>query len=163
MQYIHTSFSYMFLILISFEFIYMIARMMNHRLSLFSRVIASSKNPTKRQFHIVHLGDSRLPETYTAINYILSDRWRRERAGGIENNKKSNNSSYNNSSNNNPRAADIMITDPPYLLLERRRRGGDLRDPKRASKRIDNNEAVPRFSNVQEYRIFTSAWINSSG
>ncbi len=143
---------------------------MNRLFSLLSRItdIASFKNLPKRQFHIVHLGDSRLPETYYAINSILGDRWREGVEGGakvIKNNNDNSNNSSNSSSNNSDAraAADIMITDPPYLLLERRRRGGDLRDPKRVSKKIDNNEAVPRFSNVQEYKVFTSAWMNSSG
>ena len=143
---------------------------MNRRLPLLSRVragIASSNNPTKRQFHIVHLGDSRLPETYSAINSIVGDRWKESAGGGakviINNINNSSNSRSNSNNSSNDIRADIIITDPPYLLLERRRRGGDLRDPKRASKRIDNNEAVPRFSNVREYRVFTSAWMNSAG
>lgn len=55
--------------------------------------------------------------------------------------------------------ADILITDPPYCLLERRGKSGMLRDPKVDRKRIDGNDAVPRFESVREYKLFTQLWL----
>ena len=64
--------------------------------------------------------------------------------------------------------ADILITDPPYCLLERRRKPtkqqelegktGNLRDPKKRMKKIDDSPAVPRYANIKEYRKFTRDW-----
>ena len=59
------------------------------------------------------------------------------------------------------RQADVLITDPPYCLLHRRRKGGDLRDPKRVLRKLDNDDAVRRFNDLAEYTSFTKSWLLS--
>ena len=61
----------------------------------------------------------------------------------------------------NGRRADVLITDPPYCLLHRKRRGGDLRDPKRITRKLDDDEAVTRFNDLAEYSSFTKAWLHA--
>ncbi len=60
----------------------------------------------------------------------------------------------------NTHPADILITDPPYCILNRRRIGGDLRDDKKIIKKITNQETVPKYNNLKEYRIFTEQWLS---
>lgn len=55
---------------------------------------------------------------------------------------------------------DVLITDPPYCLLERRRSGGDLRDPKKRQRKLEDQPTVPRFENVNAYKIFTEKWLS---
>lgn len=55
--------------------------------------------------------------------------------------------------------ADVLITDPPYCLLERRRTGGDLRDPKKRQRKLDDDATVTRFANLRSYKDFTKAWL----
>lgn len=57
--------------------------------------------------------------------------------------------------------ADILITDPPYCLLNRRRKSGELRDPKKVVKKIDNQPTVPKYDNIAEYRAFTRQWLRT--
>lgn len=53
--------------------------------------------------------------------------------------------------------ANLLLADPPYCLLERRnKKTGQLRDPKKAK---INHEAVKRYANVKEYKLFTKAWM----
>ena len=59
------------------------------------------------------------------------------------------------------RLADVMITDPPYCLLHRRRKGGDLRDPKKIIRKLDNDDAVRRFNDLAEYTTFTKSWMRA--
>lgn len=62
---------------------------------------------------------------------------------------------------NNPSSkADILITDPPYCLLNRRRKSGELRDPKKIVKKVDNQPTVPRYEDTVEYRRFTKQWLS---
>lgn len=58
--------------------------------------------------------------------------------------------------------ADVLITDPPYCLLERRRAKGDLRDPKPIKRKLDEDDAVPRFANLRAYRVFTQQWLSKA-
>ena len=55
--------------------------------------------------------------------------------------------------------ADVLITDPPYCLLHRKRKGGDLRDPKRIPRKLDDDDAVIRFNDLTEYTTFTKSWL----
>jgi site-specific DNA-methyltransferase (adenine-specific) len=55
--------------------------------------------------------------------------------------------------------ADVLVTDPPYCLLERRRKGGDLRDPKKRQRKLDDDDTVTRFADIKSYRQFTKAWM----
>jgi site-specific DNA-methyltransferase (adenine-specific) len=102
-----------------------------------------------RSFYIIRLGDSRNAESY---NNLLLDVQDQGNVSGVRGDLKG----------NVQKRADILITDPPYLLLERRGKLGQQRDSKRFCKKIDNNDAVPRFRNVQEYREFSTAWIKSA-
>jgi site-specific DNA-methyltransferase (adenine-specific) len=80
----------------------------------------------------VILGDSRLPETYKIAKLGPSQPL------GL---------------------ADVLVTDPPYCLLERRRKGGDLRDPKKRQRKLDDDDTVTRFEDIKSYRHFTRAWL----
>ena len=79
--------------------------------------------------------------------------------------------------------ADILFTDPPYCklnnliydilllfasvfmhvgLLERRRKGGDLRDPKKYKKKLDDDPTTTRFESVKEFTKFTKEWLDQA-
>lgn len=53
----------------------------------------------------------------------------------------------------------ILITDPPYCLLTRRRKFGDLRDTKK--RKLDDDETITRFENVNSYKKFTQQWLEN--
>lgn len=45
-------------------------------------------------------------------------------------------------------------------ILERRRKNGDLRDPKRIKKKVDDDDAFCRFENVKAFTTFTKSWLD---
>ena len=58
--------------------------------------------------------------------------------------------------------ADVLITDPPYCLLTRRRKYWDIRDSSRRTRKLDDQEVVPKFESVKEYREFTNQWLSTA-
>ena len=54
-----------------------------------------------------------------------------------------------------------LITDPPYCILTRRRVSGELRDPKQRKRKIDDDETITRFENVNSYKKFTQQWLDN--
>ena len=70
--------------------------------------------------------------------------------------------SYKNAGFGLNNLADVLITDPPYCLLTRRRKYGDIRERSRRTRKLDNQEVVPKFESVKEYREFTNQWMSAA-
>ena len=47
-------------------------------------------------------------------------------------------------------------------ILERRRKNGDLRDPKRIKKKLDDDPTVSRFENIKSFTTFTKQWLDTA-